>query len=156
VLKELCKRDKHWRNQAFKLCGSKSLADDIVQDMYLRLHDKEGVNDSYVFMTIKSVFLDICRKGGEDRLTEAMYLQSTESVFEPNDYEQKILDRYKDLDWITQELIIESYYLSLREIEKEYPLINYMYAHKRIDAGIKKVLGDDYKTEYNNTRRKQA
>ena len=40
MLLELSKKDKKWRHIALKLCGNKDLADDIVQEMYLKLHDK--------------------------------------------------------------------------------------------------------------------
>ncbi len=49
---ELSKKDKKWRHIALKLCGNKELADDIVQDMYLKLHDKEDLKDFYVVLKL--------------------------------------------------------------------------------------------------------
>ena len=37
MLKELAKRDKDWRKMAFQICGNKMTADDLVQDMYLKI-----------------------------------------------------------------------------------------------------------------------
>lgn len=145
---------EHWKNEAFKLCGNEDLAGDIIQDVWIKLHAKEDLKDYYVFKTIKSVFIDHCRKKKEDSLSDAMYLASKDEAFEPDDYELGVLERYKGLDWVTQSLIQESYYLSLRQIEAKYPMINYKYAHDRISSGVKQVLKGDYEERYNNTRRK--
>jgi len=63
MLEELCKRDKDWRKMAFHICKSKELADDIVQDMYIKFSNYNKVlNEYYVFFALKSIFLDYLRK----------------------------------------------------------------------------------------------
>lgn len=59
MLEELAKRDKDWRKMAYHICKDKSLADDLVQDMYVKFsrYDKQ-VNDFYVYFALKSLFLD--------------------------------------------------------------------------------------------------
>lgn len=67
-LKILSREHDRWRHMALSICGDDSLADDIVQDMYLRIdkyvtditkiydEDKDEINSFYIFVTIKNVF----------------------------------------------------------------------------------------------------
>lgn len=156
MLEELSKKDFKWRCFALKLCNDRMLADDIVQDMYIKAHGyKKQLNDSYVYMIIKSLFIDHVRKTNTPVSIEQLhYLKDNASKFEPNDKEAEILDRFNTLDWKQKELIEESYHMSLREIEKEYPMINYGYAHRQIHKGLKKVLKEDY-DKYKNSNCKR-
>jgi hypothetical protein len=62
MLDELCKGDKEWRKMAFHFCKSKELADDIVQDMYLKFANyNKPINDHYIFFALKTIFLDYLR-----------------------------------------------------------------------------------------------
>ena len=74
--------------------------------------------------------------------------------YNPNDYEQGILNKFNNLYWTDQDLIIESYYTSMRHIQKMYPMINYSYAQRQILKSIKEILGKDFEDKYNNTRKK--
>ena len=135
MLQELAKKDKLWREIAYKFCGCKSLADDITQEMYLRFlrNPKEKITEYYVVLTIKSVWLNYLKTKKRDISTEKLYyISSKESNFEPTDEEQDILDRYELLDWKQKELLAEIYDRSLREIENIYPLINYAFAFREI------------------------
>ena len=38
MLKELSKLDSEWRKIALKICNNKMLSDDLVNDMYLKMH----------------------------------------------------------------------------------------------------------------------
>ena len=63
MLEELCKRDKDWRRMAFHICKSKDIADDIVQDMYIKFSNyNKPINEYYIFFALKSIFLDYLRK----------------------------------------------------------------------------------------------
>lgn len=156
MLYSLAKKDNKWRNFALKLCNDKMLADDIVQEMYLKAYSyKKQLNDSYVYMIIKSLFIDHVRRNNTPVSIEQFhYLTDKNSNFEPTDEEAEILERFNSLDWKQKELIEESYYKSLREIEKEFPLINYGYAHRQIHKGLKKVLKDNY-DKYKNSNYKR-
>ncbi len=41
ILESLSKKDKYWRQIAFNICKDKSLADDLVQEMYLRRYEND-------------------------------------------------------------------------------------------------------------------
>ena len=154
-LTELSKDDARWRMVALKLCGSKEVADDLVQDMYLKVAEYESVNASFVFKTIKNLYLLSFRNKKLERLENFDDICNKDSTFEPDDYQQGVLDRFNELYWINQELIIESYDRSLREIQKEYPMIHYSYAHRTINKSTKEVLGDDFEEKHNNKRNKR-
>jgi len=65
------------------------------------------------------------------------------SLFEIDDNDLEILNRYNDLDWKQRELIDMSYDKSLRQIEKELPLINYGYVYRQIKQGREEILKKD-------------
>ncbi len=156
MLEQLSKKDKQWRQVAFSICKDKTLTDDLVQDMYLKaIKYNKPLNDAYIYFIIRSLFLDHCRKKhNKVSIEELYYLRDKVSTFEVNDTELQILKRYELLDWKQQQLIEESYDKSLRQIEKDFPLINYAYAYRQIQSGIKEVLGNDY-NQYKNSRRKK-
>jgi RNA polymerase sigma factor (sigma-70 family) len=67
MLNELSKRDKDWRLLAKQITSTSNLpsylADDFVQEMYIKLHGKRGnYNTSYVYLTLKSICYDYLRK----------------------------------------------------------------------------------------------
>ena len=58
MIEKLAVNHKQWINYALKVCGNLDDANDLVQDMYLRMYkiDKE-VNSSYIYCVIKSIYL---------------------------------------------------------------------------------------------------
>ena len=153
-INDLAKDDARWRMVALKLCGNKQMADDLVQDMYLKVAEYKSINASFVYKTIKSLYIDNLRERKNARIEEHNYLECTDKSFEPNDYEQDILNKFDELYWTDQDLIRESYDRSMREIQKMYPMINYSYAQRQILKSIKEILGKDFEDKYNNTRKK--
>jgi hypothetical protein len=71
MLELLCKKDDFWRRVAFNICKDKTLADDLVQEMYIKLSDcTKEINDFYVIITIKNIFLNHLKK--ESLITNGM------------------------------------------------------------------------------------
>ena len=64
MLDELSKQDKTWREIAYKICGDKSLADDLVNDMYLRMYEQQPdkITNGYVYTVIRNLFIDHTRE----------------------------------------------------------------------------------------------
>lgn len=153
MLEELSKKDKYWRQIALNICKSKSVADDIVQEMYLKLYNcQKQINDFYVILTIRSLFLDTKRKKQNVELLE-YNLQSRDSDFKPDDYEQHILSEYKKLSWIEREIIIELYDKSFRELADSLTGVSYNYIFRKHKTAIQKILKEDFDL-YKNTRLK--
>ena len=130
ILEELSKKDKEWRKAAYLICKDKMLADDLVQEMYLRLMNRTKWNDYFVYITLRNIFLDRLRKQKDIRLEELHYLEDRTEVFEPDDEEQKVLDAFDELDWVQKELLLErANGMSLRDIQKRYN-INYGFTYR--------------------------
>jgi DNA-directed RNA polymerase specialized sigma24 family protein len=127
VLDILAKKDNYWRKVAFNICKDKYLADDLVNDMYLKLANNEKAsNDFYVIIVIRNLFLDSTKKNKEVNI-EDLLLQ-TEASFELDDNEVKAINNLK---WWEKELLELSNDYSLRELEKKLN-INYAFIHRTI------------------------
>ena len=155
MLKDICKKDKHWRKIANSICKNKSIADDLVQDMYLKVHSiTKPINDYYIISIIRNLWLDICRK---KKLTididSLYYVEDKQQYFEPSDYEAELLDKAEKLKYIQKEYLEESYDRTLRQIGEEYNT-NYGFVYRELEKARKEVLGDDYNEKYNNKRLK--
>ena len=147
-LQEIALHDSKWRSIALKITKNEAHADDIVQEMYLKLAEKEEeVNDYYITLTLKSIFLDNYRKK-VNKLNYAGQLEQYKEVednaddFEATDKEQELLDRIDNLSYTQKELLEESYDRSLRDIGDTYN-INYVYVHRQIKKAVEQVLGED-------------
>ena len=158
MLTELSKKHSKWLSFALKICGNEEQANDLTQEMYLKVYEAKPneICNGYIYRIIANLFNDVHRKKKivTVSIDDKIFVECKNSTFEPNDEEQQILDNFNDLYWTDQDLIRESYDRSLRQIELQYPLISYIYAHRQINKSIKKVLGDKFDTHYKNTRKK--
>jgi len=117
LLEILATKDSKWREIALKICKDKMLADDIVQEMYLKLADcQKQINDFYVIIVMKNIFLDHIKKEKLNVSLNKFYnLESDEITFEIDDQQKKIID---DIYWVAKDYLIMSYDMSLREMAK--------------------------------------
>ena len=60
MIEQLAQRDSDWRQMAFKITKDKDLADDIVQEMYIKSVDFKNVRkiDWYVYTVLRNLFYD--------------------------------------------------------------------------------------------------
>lgn len=120
MLIELSKRDKEWRKMAFHICKSKDLADDIVQDMYIKFSNyNKTLNDYYIFFALKSIFLDYLRK--EKPRAE---LNDNLSNFDDYDYDldslkEIALVKVNELPYFEKELLTVTQEISQRQLARE-------------------------------------
>lgn len=140
MLEELSKKDALWREIAFKICKDKYLADEITQEMYMRFlrNPKESVNDYYVALVIKSVYLNMIKTDKHISINDFHYIEDKQMDFEPNDEEEKVLELIEDLTWTQKELLSEIYDRSYREIQDIYN-INYGYIYKQVKNAKEEV-----------------
>lgn len=120
MLEQLAKKDSVWRKTAFVICKDKFLADDIVQEMYLKLMDvNKEIKDFYVVTTMRNIFLDKCKKKKYEHYTdnlELLKIQSEDSK-ELDDEQQNIINIInKKSEWWQRELLELSNDHSLREL----------------------------------------
>jgi len=128
VLELLAKKDNYWRQIAYKICKDKYLADDIVNDMYLKLADNEKAkNDFYVVIVIRNLFIDTTKERKYITIDEN-FTKEVNSNYELDDNELQLID---SLEWWERDLIELSHDYSLRELGKKLN-INYAFIHRTI------------------------
>lgn len=157
MLEELCKHDEFFRSVAINISKDKALADDLVQEMYLLIHECDNIKNPkyYAIQIIKNLFLKECKR------TKAISIEDINQdfkddvdYFNPDDSEQEIIDKAKRLSYPKKDLLIESYDKSLRQIQNEFK-IGYMSTNRELKKARKEILGEDYKKLYKNKRRKR-
>jgi len=128
VLELLAKKDNYWRQIAYKICKDKYLADDIVNDMYLKLADNEKAkNDFYVVIVIRNLFIDTTKERKYITIDEN-FTKEVSTNYELDDNELQLID---SLEWWERDLIELSHDYSLRELGKKLN-INYAFIHRTI------------------------
>ena len=116
MINELAKKDSYWRKVAYSICKDKMLADDLVSEMYLRLCDcKKEINDFYVIVTIKNIFLQEI-KNKKTVSIDNFYNFTTPENYELDDNEQTVID---NIYWVAKAYIEKNETMSLRQIAKE-------------------------------------
>jgi DNA-directed RNA polymerase specialized sigma24 family protein len=134
VLQVLSKDDKKWRSYALAICRDKLLADDLVQEMYLKFHRNKYTRTqaSYVYWCIFNLFRDHLRLS-KDRLSITIFentLFEFQKDIEASDVEKLINEKLEKHDLYYGELaLINSDGKSLRKLEylykKKYSTIHF-------------------------------
>ena len=120
MLEELCKRDKDWRRMAFHICKSKDIADDIVQDMYIKFSNyNKSLNEYYVFFALKSIFLDYLRKEKTKVELNENLCNFDEYDFEQDKIKELALEKVKQLPYFEKELLTVTQEISQRKLARE-------------------------------------
>lgn len=146
VLNDIVKKNNQWVSYAYSISRDKHLANDIVQEMYLRVfYIKKEINERYVMKIIKNIFFDL-KKKKKNRVifVESKYLESIadEEGFSIDDRQKKIIDNFEKLDDYHKDLIIESYDKSLRKMQKEFG-VNYGHIYRELKKARKKILSNE-------------
>lgn len=156
MIEFLALKDSFWRKTAFIICKDKMLSDDLVNDMYLKLHDcNKEINDFYVIRTIRNLFLDHIKSNKNISIDNFYNLAENNNTFEPTDYELSIIEDCEKLSYLQNGLLKESYDLSVRQISEKYQHINYGLIHRELDKARKTILGNDIDL-YKNKRLKNG
>jgi len=156
MIQQLALKDSFWRKTALIICKDKMLADDLVNDMYLKLYDcKKEINDFYVIRTIRNLFLDYIKQKNNVSIELFYNLAEINNEFCPDDYELSILNDCEKLPYLQNGLLKESYDLSVRQISKKYKYISSFTIHTELNKARKTVLGNDIDL-YKNKRLKNG
>lgn len=130
MLEQLSKKDTQWRAMALYICKDQVLADDMVQDMYLYLSDKEGeFNDGYIYFTLKDIFLmQVSKKYVKNRIEFVELDDNYNFEFDVYDFDKdqqtqkkidKINQEFESCDQIEKIIIGNSYQSGLRKFSRE-------------------------------------
>lgn len=138
MLDILSKQDQLWRIYALKICGCPTNADDLVQDMYIKLSNHKGdISNVFIYRTLRSIFIDDCRR----KKIQTVELDKNISKIEDEDkLEQRLelLEIIKDLDFFHREVLLITHETSLRKAAKEINVPHYVLNYYK-KKGLKKL-----------------
>ena len=116
IIHELAKKDAQWRKMALQICKCKDLADELVQNMYIKLSERTiPVSDGYIFVTLRSLFYDSLKNN--DILIDdfSKFEVEDEEYCEGIDYSELS----KDLTWYERTMFEQSTLLGQRELSRQ-------------------------------------
>jgi DNA-directed RNA polymerase specialized sigma24 family protein len=116
ILAELAKKDAQWRKMAFQICKDKDLADELVQEMYLKLYQNTNlIKDGYIYTVLRNLFYDYT-KSNKDILIDFSNIEIIDTEYvEPVDYFQLM----KGLTWYERTMFELSTLVGQRELSRQ-------------------------------------
>lgn len=128
MINEFAKNDAFFRKFALYICKDEFLADDLTQEMYLKVYDKTNIKDikSYGIITIKNLFLTQTKKNKNENIDDFNF--KIDESFELDDTEIELINKLK---WWEKEIVEWSYDESCRTIAKKLN-VNYGFIHQVI------------------------
>jgi RNA polymerase sigma factor (sigma-70 family) len=156
---EIAKKHKDWTRivQSF---GCKTEAEDVVQDMYLRL-DKyikpdQQISTSFVWITLRNIYFDFLKKEPvtfelDKTVSEAVC--ETESIIAYEELNKRVRDELNNVNWFDK-MLFELYVTSgksMRRLEKEtgISLSCIHYTTNRTKKHLISLLNEDYEDYLN-------
>lgn len=118
ILIELAKKDSQWRKMALQICKDKDLADELVQEMYIKVSNKvKPLSDGYIFVTLRSLFYDHLKN--KDILVDdfSQFQLIVEEYSEELDIDYIKLT--KSLTWYERTMFELSTLVGQRELERQ-------------------------------------
>ncbi len=157
ILESLSKKDKYWRDVALKISNNKDIANDLVQNMYLKIYkaNPQKWNYSYVILTLYNLFRDLKKKEKYNIEINDNKAQDV-TINEENSYTNRevyILNQIEKLSDYEKEILLLNYDLSAGKIALEKNQCRVKTGRHLIKIR-KKILGDRFEIEYKNSRLK--
>jgi len=118
ILIELAKKDSQWRKMALQICKDTDLADELVQEMYIKVSNKtKPLSDGYIFVTLRSLFYDHLKN--KDILIDdfSKFEMIVEEYCEELDIDY--LKLTKNLTWYEKTMFELSTLVGQRELERQ-------------------------------------
>lgn len=116
VIELLAKNDANWRKMALHICKDKDLADELVQEMYLKSHTFKSDSPNYIFFVLKNLHYDY-KKSNVVCIDDFSNfdIQEVES-HEPEDinYDEAV----KSLTWYEKTIFEQSILLGQRKLSR--------------------------------------
>jgi len=116
ILAELAKKDAQWRKMAFQICKDKDLADELVQEMYLKLYNNTNlIKDGYIYTVLRNLFYDYAKQQ-KDIVVDFSNIEIEDTEYiEPVDYFQLM----KGLTWYERTMFELSTLVGQRELSRQ-------------------------------------
>lgn len=149
MLEAYVKNDETYKAYALKICGCNDLKNDIVNDMYLRLHKilsenpNKEITNGYIYLIMRSIYIDGLRKNNE------VPLENSHELAEEEDFTLckriTIDEALSEMRFFDREILLVTHEKkSLRELGREVGL-----HHSTISKYQKESL-DKLKSKLNN------
>jgi RNA polymerase sigma factor (sigma-70 family) len=149
MLEKLALKDTQWRNISYSICKDRMLADDLTQEMYLRLmHINKEINDFYVILTIKNLYIDFLKQQSKTIPLGKLDFSFETKIndFSLTDKEIEILNDFNNLKFYEREIIELASEKSLRKIAKEYNL-HYAFVFRTKRDALNKITNGKKETK---------
>jgi DNA-directed RNA polymerase specialized sigma24 family protein len=117
ILDELAKKDAQWRKMAFQICKDKDLANELVQEMYLKLYQNTNlIKDGYIYTVLRNLFYDYTKQQ-KDLIVDFSNIEILDDgdYIEPIDYKALI----KGLTWYERTMFELSTLVGQRELSRQ-------------------------------------
>lgn len=144
MLIELVKKHKEWVSIAYYFCKNIYDAEDLIQDLYLKLADSnKNINFNSMFFIIKNMYIDNYRK--KKNLPIKVELNDNLCNFEEYDYESDNLKelallKVKELPFFERELLeVSTKEISQRELARQTD-ISFIVINQTIKKTKKQLL----------------
>ena len=154
MLKRFVVNDSLYKGYALKICGCKHKKDDLVNEMYIRLHDiltkepTKEISNPYIYSIIRSIFIDEKRnqhdKNGNVRFIylEDLKKEHKQEITTDTEERKKVNDNLNKLTLIEREILLQTRENSLREVGKRLGR-SHQWVHVHANKALKK-LKDKY------------
>ena len=158
-IEEIAKKHKDWVNIT-RSFGCKTEAEDVVQEMYLRL-DKyikpnQKITSSFVWITLRNIYFDFLKKEPitfelDKTVSEAVC--ETESIIAYEELNKRVRNELNNVDWFDK-MLFELYVTSeksMRQLSKEtgISLSCIFYTTNRTKKHLISLLNEDYEDYLN-------
>ena len=169
MLKDLAKYHTEWIKMVRSL-GGDDFTEDIVQEMYLKIHNKQyniynnkkEVNKFYVYLTLRSILMSYFKersKVSKLPIDDYIHLEDDNTIEENiafNEFTLKVDEEVSKWHWYDRDLF-ELYRhsgLSIRKIadKTEISWVSIFHTLKDCKGKIKECLENDYKNYKNEIR----
>lgn len=170
VLKEICKYHKEWLNIAISYLKNKQDAEDLIQNVYIKIFEKlnngkikditygDSINKYFVYKVIKNTCLDHLRKKKQYIDIEQINIKIKDELCENENAKSKIFIKIADevAKWDKREKEIFDLYMysgmSMHSVAKLFgtsksTIFNYIRISK---DKIKSKFGEDMEDYFNN------
>lgn len=136
VLSPYVTKDTKWRNYAFSFCKCHDFKDDMVSELYIKIHDiltrtpDKQLGDSYIYLMLRSIYIDSIRNNNLVLVDETILdLIEDEEPYDSLDDRKWIDEALKQMSFLDREVLLLTQEKSLRTIEKESG-VNYQAINK--------------------------
>lgn len=141
MINEIAELDSEWRLIALKICKDKYLADDLVNDMYIKIHslNPKKWNKHYISYAIYHLYIDHIRKNTKLLYLDDIQQQSTEEESNVTIIRKRVNAILNELSLFDREILLHTHEKSLRQTGYDL-LMSYGKVHYRKQQALEKLM----------------